>query len=82
MAAAIKSTDSPQRVCVYLKKEIPSLSDDILDCVITHKIDGETFLELNDEYLKEIAPRLGDRLKLKKLIQAAVCEKTVSVLYC
>ncbi|CAI8031484.1 hypothetical protein GBAR_LOCUS17865 [Geodia barretti] len=45
-----------------------SLSESILDNIFEHKIDGEVFLSLNDENLREIAPLLGDRLKIKRLI--------------
>ena len=31
-------------------------------------IDGEAFQELTEEYLHEVAPCLGDRIKLKKVI--------------
>ena len=37
-----------------------------------HKIDGEVLLQLNDEHLKEIAPLLGDRLKVESYKQPRV----------
>ena len=48
---------SPDEVCDFPKDQIPSISDSILN---EHKIDGEVFLALTDEYLQEIAPLLGD----------------------
>ena len=42
---------SPQQVCEFLKSEIPTIFDDILEKVIAHKIDGEVFLEMDGEYL-------------------------------
>jgi len=63
---------SPDEVCVYLKQEIPTIAEDILEKVVEHKIDGEVFLSLNDEYLREIAPLLGDRLKLKRVLNAVL----------
>ena len=59
---------SPNEVRDYVKDRLPQLGLDVLDRIIEHKIDGETFLVLNDEYLREIAPLLGDRLKIKKVI--------------
>ena len=63
---------SPQQVCEFLKSEIPTISDDVLEKVIAHKIDGEVFLEMDDEYLREIAPLVGDRIKIKRAIRTAV----------
>ena len=47
---------------------MPKIENDVLEKIVEHKIDGETFLVLNDEYLREVAPLLGDRLKIKKVI--------------
>ena len=59
---------SPSALRLRLEEDIPSLSEGILDNIVEHKIDGEIFLSLNDENLREIAPLLGDRLKIKRLI--------------
>lgn len=32
---------SPDEVCVYLKQEIPTVAEDILENLVKHKIDGE-----------------------------------------
>ena len=77
LASNIESL-SPEEVCAYLKEQIPFISERILERFVEHKIDGEVFLELNDEYLREIAPLLGDRLKLKKIINKALAESLVS----
>ena len=69
---------SPEEVCAYLKEQIPFISEGILERFVDHKIDGEVFLQLNDENLREIAPLLGDRLKLKKIINKALAESFVS----
>ena len=55
LAANIESL-SPEEVCAYLKEQITFISEGILERFVEHKIDGEVFLELNDEYLREIAP--------------------------
>lgn len=65
------SSFSPEEVSSFLKKEVPGISRSILESLSTQKIDGEVFLELDDEYLREIAPLVGDRLKLKKAIKTA-----------
>ena len=63
---------SPDEVCDFLKDQIPSISDSIFQKIHEHKIDGEVFLELTDKYLREIAPLLGDRLKMKRAIATAL----------
>ena len=60
-----------EEVCDFLKERVPSLSRNVLDLILEHKIDGEVFLELNDDYLREICPLVGDRLKIKKVIASA-----------
>lgn len=69
---------SPEEVCIVLQQEIPTLSEDILKRIVEHKIDGEVFLGLNDEYLREIAPLLGDRLKLRRVLASTLDEVSVS----
>ena len=69
---------STEEVCAYLKEQISFISEGILERFVEHKIDGEVFLQLNDEYLREIAPLVGDRLKLKKIINKALAESLVS----
>ena len=72
---------SPEKVRKYVQEKIPQIELNVLDKIIDHKIDGETFLELNEEYLREIAPLLGDRLKVEKLIGQLQAEESV-VSYC
>ena len=57
---------SPADVLKILKEQIPTISEDILDKIVAHKVDGEVFLNIDDEYLREIAPLVGDRFKVKK----------------
>ena len=58
---------SPENLCLFLRNEIPTISEDVLEEIVEHKIDGEVFRDLNDDYLREIAPLLGDRLKIKRV---------------
>ena len=60
-------TKSVEELCSYLQDEI-CVDDEVLSNLKKHKIDGETFLRLNEEYLREVAPLLGDRIKLKRVI--------------
>ena len=79
MAKKIESF-SPEDVCDYLKRQLPSMDKNIFEKILEHKIDGEVFLSLNDEYLREIAPLLGDRLKLKRAVNSALIScSTVSI---
>ena len=73
---------SPAALCRNLKERLPTIAKTILDSIIEHKIDGEVFLSLTDDNLREIAPLLGDRLKIKRVISTLVAEhstKTVSL---
>ena len=62
------SSFTPEEVSAFMRTENPALSEDVLSAIVSHKIDGEAFLELTEEYLREVAPILGDRIKLKKII--------------
>jgi len=72
---------SPEEVRDYVSDELPFIESSVLDKIVEHKIDGETFLLLNDEYLREIAPLLGDRLKIKKIIVKLLEKDESSVSY-
>ena len=43
-------------LCEFLEIEFPDLEDHVLENIKRHKNDGQTFLQLNEEYLKEVAP--------------------------
>ena len=59
---------TPADVKIYVKQHISSIEDTVLEAIVKHKIDGATFLQLTEEYLREIFPLLDDRLKVKKLV--------------
>ena len=47
-----------------------------------HKVDGKVFLAIDDEYLREIAPFVGDRVKVMKAIGIAQSlSSLVNILY-
>ena len=67
-------------LCQFLELELPSLDKDVIESMRRHKIDGVTFLQLNEEYLRELAPLLSDRMKLKRIVTAgfeAISSQTV-----
>lgn len=70
-AAAIMESFTPEDVRKYIKENVPTVSESILETIVTQKIDGEVLMEIDDEYLREIAPLVGDRLKIKKAIHKA-----------
>lgn len=55
---------SPEDVTSFLEENVPGISSDVLSNIITQKIDGEILSELSDSDMREIAPLLGDRLKI------------------
>ena len=59
---------TPDDICVFLREELPSLDEDIIETFRQNKIDRIAFIELNDEYLRELCPILGDRMKIKKIV--------------
>ena len=67
---------SPNDVCDFVKDQVPNISQDVLDNILQHKIDGEVFLALNDEYLRKIAPLLRDRLKMKRVVSTGFALST------
>lgn len=47
-----------------LSKQVPA---DVVECFKEHGINGKTFLLLTEDHLKEIAPRIADRVNLKTI---------------
>ena len=46
----------------------PKVGDDVAQAVLDNELSGAELLDLNDDELKEVAPKLGPRKALKKLI--------------
>ena len=72
---------SPEDVCDYLKSQLPSIDQTVLSRSLEHKINGDVFLSLNDEYLREISPLLGDRLKLKRIVNSLMSSVSLHVFF-
>lgn len=70
--ATFRDNYCPEDVCAFVKDEFPAISEDALQAIAANEIDGEMFIELNDEYLRELAPKLCDRIRLKKAVNMAL----------
>ena len=46
----------------------PKVDDDVAHAVLDNELSGAGLLDLNDDELKEVVPKLGPRKALKKLI--------------
>ena len=65
---------------------------DALEAIGSNEIDGEMFIELNEEYLHEIAPKVCDRIRMKgavgmalnliSLVKRAVANKATEIRLC
>ena len=47
------------------------LHNDIITKVMDNRINRAVFLDLTEEYLKELAPAIGDRLALRRILEQA-----------
>ena len=65
MATKSATFYSVEELCEFLRDN--HVSSDVSDRVKSNQINGELFLELSSDELKEIAPVLGDRVALRKL---------------
>ena len=54
----------------YLRKR--GLHDDLVESIVTNRIDSGTFLSLTENDLKELAPVIGDRVCLRKVLEEAI----------
>ena len=59
-----------EQLAEHLLKEIPELDEEVVMNIRKHKVDGNIFLQLDEEYL--------DRLRLKKMIASATEPLTLS----
>ena len=59
-------------ICVFMREELPSLDEDVIETFRQNKINGIAFIELNDKYIRELCPVLGDNMKIKKIVQTCV----------
>lgn len=67
----VKDKD-PNGLCCLLQELVPDVDSEVFENIKRHKITGDIFLQLDEEYLREIAPLLGDRIRLKKIISSSL----------
>ncbi len=44
------------------------ISESVIDNFVTNKVTGECCIQLTEMEMKELAPKIGDRVKLRQLI--------------
>ena len=67
----------------FLVDEIATILKDVLEKFIEHMIDGKVFLSLDDDLLREIAPLVSDRFKIKWLLTTLLYKNILTVsFYC
>jgi hypothetical protein len=72
---------TPSEVCEYLRRSDSTLDVAVYDKIAEHKIDGEIFMSLTEEYLREVAPLLGDRVRIKRILNSLLVTcSSVSIL--
>lgn len=64
----IESYDVEQ-LCDYLT-QLGQLSEEMIASIRQNRVNGVIFFDLGDDDLREIAPTLGDRKTLQKLIRS------------
>ena len=81
MASCVVLEDlSADELSLFLSSK--GIPQKVLDNFQSHSIDGETFLSMSDGHLKEVAEKIPDRVKLKKIIDSTISAKKVSDIFC
>ncbi len=44
------------------------ISESVIDTFVTNEVTGECCIQLTEMEMKELAPKIGDRVKLRQLI--------------
>ena len=58
------------------------INSDVISAIISHRVCGELFVSLSDDELKEIAPSIGDRIRLRKVLtEARKVERKLHLLF-
>ena len=65
MENALSNLSSEDLGTYLLSKGIPQ---DVIDNLQGHAVDGESLIAMNNDHIKEVAPRIVDRIKLGKVI--------------
>ena len=50
------------------------LHEDVVSKIVGNRIDGQLFISLSEDEVKELAPVIGDRIRLRKILDE---ERTV-----
>lgn len=68
---------SVDELCSYLLVKLPDLESETIEAFRFHKVNGETFLQLTDDDIRELTARLGERKAIKRLI-----DSSADVIFC
>ena len=68
MDTTLKEYDVAELTEFLLSKDIPV---DVVENFKVHGINGQAFLQLSEDHLREVAPRIVDRLNLKGIASKA-----------
>jgi len=58
---------TPEELGYFLQE--CGLQDDIASAVVQHNISGAAFIELTEDDLKELIPRIGDRIAIRRVVK-------------
>ena len=70
MAQRSLASLSVDELCSYLLARLPDLERETIEAFRFHKVNGETFLQLTDDDIRELTARLGERKAIKRLIDS------------
>ena len=71
MAKKSVASLSVDELCSYLLVKLPDLEGETIEAFRFHKVNGETFLQLTDDDIRELTARLGERKAIKRLIDSS-----------
>ena len=71
MAKRSLASLSVDELCSYLLVRLPDLERETIEAFRFHKVNGETFLQLTDDDIRELTARLGERKAIKRLIDSS-----------
>lgn len=57
---------SSLELCEFLSEK--NIADDVVDAIMDNELTGEHLLLLTEMEMKELAPKIGDRVKLRQIV--------------